>query len=222
MPTAIEPGRAPLDGRATLRDLGGHRTRSGDEVRRGVVFGSGAFDALLETDRALLAAHGVEVAFDLRTSRERREGPTGAPHLRAVHVELAPLAPGDAGPVGRAGYYERLLVEASGSIGSVLLAMAYGVGAPSVVLCGDGVDRAGLVGAVLLLALEVDEPVVLDEHERAAHAAAHPDGASARAALGSALAALRRRYGTVEQYLLFAAGMTTDDLLALRRRMRSV
>lgn len=218
MPTAIDSGRAPLGGNATLRDLGGHRTRVGQAVRRGVVFGAGALDTLLETDRALLAAHGVDVAFDLRTDHERREGPTAAPHLRTIHVELLPPSPGDAGPAGRAGYYERLLVGASGSIGSLLLAIAYGTGAPSVIHCCDGVDRTGLVGAVLLLAVEVDESVVLDEHELAAQ----PDGASVRAALAIALAALRRRYGTVEQYLVFAAGMTTDDLLALRRRMRSV
>lgn len=221
MPTAIESGRAPLDGASTLRDLGGHRRGVGPAVRPGVVFGAGALGALTDADRARLGALGVGSTFDLRSDHERRTE-TPAPHLRTIHVGLPPPSPGDGGPAGRARYYERLLVGCSGSIGSVLLAIAHGGDAPSVIHCRDGVDRAGIVAAVLLLALEVDESVVLDEHELAARAAARPDGQSVRAALARALAALRRRYGTIEHYLVFAAGMTTDDVLALRLRVRSV
>lgn len=237
----------PLEGSSNFRDLGGYPTVGGGMVRTGLVYRSDALHALTDADRTLLRSLGVRVAYDLRSDEERRAEPTAAAFLRQIHVPLvvsgpASLAEAEDGEAFLLALYQRLLFDAAGTIGSILLAMAHGDGAPAVVHCSAGKDRTGVVAAILLLALEVDEHVVLDDYEltaqlqarhRAEHLLAKLTAAglpaalvggllgTPRAALAESLATLRRRYGSIEHYLLSAAGLLRDDLLALRLRLRT-
>ena len=93
---------------------------------------------------------------------------------------------------------------------------------------------------MLLLALGVDEPTVLDDYEltselaaatRVEELASKLSGSglppavvagllgTSRSALAGAIALLHEEHGTVEDYLLGAAGVTAADLTTLRDRL---
>ena len=61
----------PLDGGSNFRDMGGYFTADGRQVRRGLLFRSGAMTSLTEADQAYLAAFDFERVIDLRSSEER-------------------------------------------------------------------------------------------------------------------------------------------------------
>jgi protein-tyrosine phosphatase len=245
--TIDSPGRRSLlDGASNFRDFGGYATVDGRVVRTGMLFRSGALHALTDADRARLQALGVRVAVDLRPPEEQAAEPTNAPFLRIVPV---PLMRGErtSGPAALAngeGYlrdrYIEILLDRAADIGSIVRSLASEDGLPAVIHCAAGKDRTGVVSAVLLLALGVDEATVLDDYELTSEFAAAarveeltsklsgsglPPAVVAgllgtsRPALADAIALLRKEHGTVEDYLVGAAGVPAADLAALRERL---
>jgi protein-tyrosine phosphatase len=241
------PGRRSLlDGASNFRDLGGYPTVDQRAVRTGLVFRSGALHALTDADQQRLRALGVRVAVDLRPPEEVAAEPTNAPFLRIVSVPLmrgertsdpSALANGDGYLRDR---YREIVLDRAPDIGKILRCLAREDGLPAVVHCAAGKDRTGVVSAVLLLALGVDEPTVLDDYELTSEYAAAarvqeltsrlsgsglPPAVIAgllgtsRSALADAIAALGDKHGTVEDYLVGAAGLSQADLTALRRRL---
>jgi protein-tyrosine phosphatase len=242
----IDPVRVQLVGATNFRDVGGYPTTFGGTVRHGLVYRSGALHALTDEDRIVLRALGVRTTFDLRTHDERSAEPTAAPFLHPVH---APLSSGrglgegtdhhDGAAVLR-DLYSGLLTEGAGTIGAILLTIAHGSSAAAVIHCSAGKDRTGVVIAVLLLALGVEEQAVLDDYEltsqfQAQHrveelieklaAAGLPPALAAgllgtsRPAMALALEATRQRCGTFDHYLQNDCGLTRDDRHALRLRL---
>ncbi|HUJ65443.1 MAG TPA: tyrosine-protein phosphatase, partial [Acidimicrobiales bacterium] len=224
------PGRRSLlDGASNFRDLGGYRTVDKRVVRTGMVFRSGALHALTDADRERLRALGVRVAVDLRPPEEQAAEPTNAPFLRIVAVPLmrgertsdpSALANGDGYLRDR---YTEIVLDRASDIGTIFRLLARGDGLPAVIHCAAGKDRTGVVSAVLLLALGVDEPTVLDDYDLTSEYAAATrveeltsklSGSglppaiiagllgTSRSALASAIAALRAEHGTVDDYLV--------------------
>ncbi len=241
------PGhRSLLDGASNFRDLGGYPTVDGRVVRMGMLFRSGALHALTDADHDRLRALGVRVAVDLRPPEEQAAEPTNAPFLRIVHV---PLMRGErtSGPAALAngeGYlrdrYIEIMLDRAPDIGTIFRYLAGEDGLPAVIHCAAGKDRTGVVSAVLLLALGVDEQTVLDDYELTSEFAAAtrveeltsklsgsglPPAVVAgllgtsRSALADATARLREEHGTVEDYLLGAAEVSPADLISLRERL---
>lgn len=241
------PGRRSLlDGASNFRDLGGYATVDGRVVRTGMVFRSGALHALTDADHARLQELGVRVAVDLRPPEEQAAEPTNAPFLRILHV---PLMRGErtSGPDALAngdGYlrdrYCEILLDRAPDIGTILRSLAQEDGLPAVIHCAAGKDRTGVVSAVLLLALGVDEPTVLDDYELTSEYAAAarveelksklsgsglPPAVIAgllgtsRSGLADAIALMRKEHGTVEDYLVGAAGVSEEDLTTVRERL---
>jgi protein-tyrosine phosphatase len=238
--------RSLLDGASNFRDLGGYPTVDERVVRSGMVYRSGALHALTDADQERLRALGVRVAVDLRPAEEQAAEPTNAPFLRIVHV---PLMRGERtnGPAALAngeGYlrdrYTEIVLDRASDIGTILRVFAEDNGLPAVVHCAAGKDRTGVVCAVLLLALGVDDSTVLDDYELTSEYAAAtrveeltsklagsglPPAVVAgllgtsRPALADAIDALREEYGTVEDYLDQAAGVSEADLASLRGRL---
>jgi protein-tyrosine phosphatase len=238
--------RSLLDGASNFRDLGGYSTADERVVRKGMVFRSGALHALTEADQERLRAMGVRVAVDLRPPEEQAAEPTNAPFLRIVPVPLmrgertsdpSALANGEGYLRDR---YTEIVLDRAPDIGTILRLLAQEDGLPAVIHCAAGKDRTGVVSAVLLLALGVDEPTVLDDYELTSEYAAAtrveeltsklsgsglPPAVIAgllgtsREALADAIAAGRERYGTVEDYLVGPAGVPPADLTALRERL---
>jgi protein-tyrosine phosphatase len=241
------PGRRSLlDGASNFRDLGGYRTVDERVVRNGMVFRSGALHALTEADHDRLRVLGVRVAVDLRPPEEQAAEPTNASFLRIVHVPLlrgertsdpSALANGEGYLRDR---YTEIVLDRAPDIGTIFRSLARQDGLPAVIHCAAGKDRTGVVSAVLLLALGVEEATVLDDYELTSeYAAANrveeltsklsgsglPPAVVAgllgtsRSALGDAIAAVREEHGTVEDYLVEAAGLSPVELGALRWRL---
>ena len=70
-----------------FRDVGGHLTRDGRRVRRGVLYRSVVLDTATEADLAALAGLGIRTVFDLRTTAEQAHRPDQVPR-GATHVAL--------------------------------------------------------------------------------------------------------------------------------------
>jgi protein-tyrosine phosphatase len=215
-------------------------------VRTGMVFRSGALHALTEADQERLRDLGLRVAVDLRPPEEQAAEPTNAPFVRIVHVPLmrgertsdpSALANGDGYLRDR---YGEIVLDRAPDIGTIFRALAQEDGLPAVIHCAAGKDRTGVVSAVLLLALGVDEGAVLDDYELTSKYAAAtrveeltqklsgsglPPAVIAgllgtsRPALADAITLLHEEHGTVEDYLVGAAGVSPADLYTLRERL---
>jgi protein-tyrosine phosphatase len=106
--------------------------------------------------------------------------------------------------------------------------------------CHAGKDRTGIVAALLLDALGVERETVLDDYEltaryrlrthqessyqRLVESGMSPEAAAGvlttpRWAMQHALEDLDRRYGSVADYLQGPAGMHSNNLRSLRRRL---
>jgi len=238
--------RSLLDGASNFRDLGGYPTVDERVVRTGMLFRSGALHALTGADHERLRALGVRMAVDLRPPEEQAAEPTNAPFLRIVDVPLlrgertsdpSALANGDGYLRDR---YAEIVLDRAPEIGRIFRSLAHEGGLPAVIHCAAGKDRTGVVCAVVLLALGVDEPTVLDDYELTSEYAAAarveeltaklsgsglPPAVTAgllgtsRSALADAIARLREEHGDVEGYLVGAAGVAPTDLTALRERL---
>ena len=91
----MSPQSIAVDGAVNLRDLGGYRTDSGHEVKRGHLLRSGSLAYLTDTGRQEFDRLGVALICDLRREQERDEEPTPMPHGEPHRLEI-PIDPGSA------------------------------------------------------------------------------------------------------------------------------
>ena len=136
--------------------------------------------------------------------------------------------------------YKGLIDHATAQIGQLFTGLTEEDGLPAVFHCHAGKDRTGVVAALLLEALGVDRPVILDDYEltaryrlrsqqestyeRLLQFGLSPEAAAGvlttpRRAMEEALGHLDAEYSGVEEYLTGPAGMRKDDLEALRARL---
>jgi protein-tyrosine phosphatase len=132
--------------------------------------------------------------------------------------------------------YRRYLDDFGPVWGKVLTLAASDINLPLVFHCTGGKDRTGICAALLLLLLGVDENAVLTDHQRSTVYNADRVqplfdklatlGVEAEMAvpylqapaepLAAMLEHLKRRYGTVEEYLVNQAAMQRSTLFSLR------
>jgi protein tyrosine/serine phosphatase len=162
-----------LDGCSNFRDLGGWATRAGRRVRSGLVFRSDGLHELSTRDVAHLRERvGIRAVIDLRTPTEVEHETHGAliePPVRYHHVSLLPsqraearaLAPGESFQLER--FYLGILRRAGAGIASVLELLAASA-EPAVFHCAAGKDRTGVIAALLLAILEVDDAQIAEDY----------------------------------------------------------
>ncbi len=167
-----------------LRDLGGHPTRDGRTVRRGLLYRSTELSKLSEADEATLAGFGLHTVFDLRTAAEQENQPDLLPDgvtlipcdVMADATEAAPaqmedvlsdpttatslLADGQ-GMAYMVGAYRQFVAMPSGlaayrRLFSTLLEPGT---LPALFHCATGKDRTGWATAVLFMLLGVPDDV---------------------------------------------------------------
>ena len=168
--------RIALEGAFNFRDLGGVRTAGGAVLGTGRVFRSDGLHRLTGADVTMLRGLGVEQVFDLRSHAEVERdgfGDFSGTHARCVHaplveVSLNPFEPReDWKALDLRNRYVEMLAEGGAVIRRILetLAAAGAAGAPVTVFhCTGGKDRTGVVTAVLLRALGVDDSVIVDDY----------------------------------------------------------
>jgi protein-tyrosine phosphatase len=227
-----------LTSASNLRDLGGWPASDGRRVRHGVVFRAPALAGLCAADEAVLAGLGLRCVVDFRGTRERRHRPVQIAGTTVLSLAIEPSVGAGLNDILRTG-------RVSGHMGPddmmALLAEAYRDYAlgnfgqyrglfdlllqpdclPLLMHCSAGKDRTGFGAALLLSALGVAWPDVLEDYlatnrfwrrEIASDLDLPP--AVAEILLGAhaellegAFDALRHEYGSLDAYLAGPIGL---------------
>ena len=231
---------ANLTGYVNFRDLGGHTTPTG-LVRTGHVYRSDSLAHVEPSDVVhLVEERGITLVVDLRREHEVEVAPLAALEdagVRVVHHSLIdpavpPLQTNDIVDGTLADRYVSILDTSGAQFVSVLRLISDDGNHPMVFQCAAGKDRTGLVAAMVLGLLGVDDQTITTDY--AASAAVidrllarlqarapgrEPPGPrimSAEAAtLQVALDWMRDTHGSIEGYAR-AHGLTEAEITALR------
>jgi protein-tyrosine phosphatase len=231
-----------------FRDLGGYGTNDGRRVRWGTLFRSDSLERLSDADVERLGALGLRTAVDLRSSAERERGPArldGLPRVSIHHTPLfeqgaLPFEPAELAseepPPGQT--YLAIAEAGSAALGAAVRAVAHGEEA-TVFFCAAGRDRTGMLAALILSALGVEDDAIVADYrlsdrsvepaiawsqvnapDRAAEFAVLPNWVLYTTAEGiqAFLDGLRAQHGSIEAYLA-QAGAGADVVAALRGRL---
>lgn len=190
-----------------FRDLGGYTTSDGYEVRWRRVFRSAALHHMTPADVALAHELGLHTIFDLRSPRELDEdGLGGLIESVAVRHRHAPFyrdvtgAPPPNLNVDMLTQYVEMLDIGRESIGDIFNALAEDATYPVVVHCVAGKDRTGIVSALLLRALNVDDATIAADYTLSGEYITP----RLEAELAQFTEASRARYGDVPPHILRA------------------
>jgi protein-tyrosine phosphatase len=161
-----------LDGAHNFRDLGGLPTRDGATTRYGVMYRSDALHHLEPTDVERLLDLGTRLVIDLRSSLEVERTGRGPLEATAVDWLHAPLSHGDAGQalppalaegdLGR--HYVESLAERTETLSRIIRQLADTGDLPAVFHCTAGKDRTGMVAALVLSLVGVDDAVIVEDY----------------------------------------------------------
>jgi protein tyrosine/serine phosphatase len=236
----METSRAyTFEGTFNFRDVGGYAARDGRTVRWRRLFRSDSLHRIDAADREAFAALGVRTVVDLRRPGEvERDGRVPAydglsyHHVHPEHDEWKAFDEAESLESWLADRYADLAETGADGIGKALRLVADPDNAPVVVHCVAGKDRTGVVCAVTLSLLGVDDDTVAADYALSTEASQRfyawvreilpeaadlppPYLASPAGTMRLFLTELRRRYGSVEGYARHA-GLTGDDIAALR------
>jgi protein-tyrosine phosphatase len=166
-----------FEGCLNFRDLGGYATRDGRVVRWRRLFRSDSLHRMSAADvTRLLDELGVVTVVDLRTRTEReRGGPVPAEAsgtTRALHVPMIDELFADPGARPRRGGhltdmgegYAAMLGLAGEQVATVLRLLADPDVYPAVFFCAAGKDRTGVLAAIVLAVLGVDDDDIVADY----------------------------------------------------------
>ena len=166
-------------GAFNFRDLGGYRGRAGQTVRWRTLYRADALHRLPDDELDQLAFMGVRTVLDLRTTPEVEHGRIRAEHLGIMHLHL-PFIPDvwsrseldpDADPDRILGeLYVDMLSAGAPAIADALRSLADPGQVPAVFHCTAGKDRTGVLAALVLALLGVDEDTILGDYALTASA----------------------------------------------------
>jgi protein-tyrosine phosphatase len=159
-----------LDGALNFRDVGGYLTNSGQVVRWGTVYRADGLSELSDADHTVIKALGIRTVLDLRTTFEFESGtfPTDEIPVAYYHLPLMETVPDPEHfktiPGFLASSYVEMLEEAGPHIAFTLNLLADESNQPVIVHCTVGKDRTGVLVAVILSVLGVDEATVVQDY----------------------------------------------------------
>jgi protein-tyrosine phosphatase len=169
------PGRAyqtqELDGAFNFRDLGGLRAGAGLLVRPGVLFRSDTLQALTPEDVSYLVDElWLELIVDLRIGAEavsEGRGPMAEVPVTYLNAPLRDLPVSDLPPREQSlHFYLEHLASPTSPLSTVIRVISALAGRPILVHCAAGKDRTGLVTALLLRLLGVDDEDIVADYLR--------------------------------------------------------
>lgn len=171
-----------IDGVHNFRDFGGYKTVSGRKVKNGKLFRAGQFSNLSDNGRASLNQISPKLVVDLRRINEREEQPSGFGDLKLRKIagdpqfdnaeglppHLSYLRDGDISfdktfshmidtyaRMPNADEYKYIFRETFAALAQEE--------SPIIIHCAAGKDRTGVLCALILHSLEVDEATILDD-----------------------------------------------------------
>ncbi|HVF31453.1 MAG TPA: tyrosine-protein phosphatase [Acidimicrobiales bacterium] len=157
----------PLEGGGNFRDVGGYPTTDGRRTRFGVLYRSGALDALTGSGVDDFRRLGIRSIVDLRTAEER--APLPWIDDAAVEVTWLPSSNPAAASIAFGSYdpgslYIAAIEDRARQIPTVLDLVADPRRLPVVVTCSGGKDRTGMVIALLLGILGVPDDTIVEDY----------------------------------------------------------
>ncbi len=234
-----------LEGCLNFRDLGGYMTRAGRRVRWGQLYRSDALHHMSPRDVEHVRDElGVRAVIDLRSSAEVAldgMGPLATPPMDYHHIPLFDGGRGDVEPeeipLDLGHQYFLLLRTARGAIRCVLEILADAT-EPALFHCAAGKDRTGLISAVVLGLLEVEESHIVEDYvftsrnieriiERLRQTPSYkevfdqlpPQTLHAEPeSMASFLARVREAHGSLRDYAL-GLGLASDTVALLEERL---
>jgi protein-tyrosine phosphatase len=247
----VQARQLTWDGCVNVRDLGGHPTEDGGETRFRAVVRADSVRGLSDEGWEALVDYGVRRIIDLRWHEELAEDPPRELPVEVVHI---PLLGGREDGIGReidalledvrdpavrrSLMYLEFLRRYPENFAAAVTAVARAPEGAALVHCAGGVDRTGLVSALLLrlagvapervaddyaaseanwaprTAVWIDEAEDEGEREFRRFLSRMPPGAMLRV-----LETLDAEHGGVAGYLR-ASGMADEDLERARVRLR--
>ncbi|MGI5522955.1 tyrosine-protein phosphatase [Micromonospora sp. CA-259024] len=225
-----------------FRDVGGYLGDGGRTVRHGRLYRSDSLHRLTEQDQGAFAAIGIRTVIDLRRPTEvERDGRVPAyqgltyRHIHPEHADWAGVPHEEGASLARylADRYADLAQTGTAGLAEAIGLIADSANAPVVVHCVAGKDRTGIVCALTLAVLGVDDADIAADYALSTEASARysawlaatdpdvvadvpaPFLASPAEAMQIFLNELREGHGSIEDYLRHA-GVTDEQLAALR------
>ncbi len=165
--------RIPLEGAYNFRDLGGLEGKDGRRVRPGLVFRSDRLTNLTEADAEVLEPFAIGRIYDLRSDLELTHhgaGDFAAAEGRHRHTPLVRVSLSitdsriDWEKVDLQSRYLEMLQEGAPVIRDIFEHLAAPDAPATVFHCTGGKDRTGVVAAVLLRVLGVDDEVIIADY----------------------------------------------------------
>lgn len=175
--TAARERQLALEGGCNFRDIGGYTAAGGRTVQWGKVYRTGVLSYFTAADNEKLTTLGVRAICDLRRAEEREREPTRWPDAAAAALSwadghdmptvrsFAAQRPGTAAGMHDAmiDLYRALPLWMAPRIHGFLECIAR-ERLPVVVHCAAGKDRTGVAVAVLLGALGVAAPTIIEDY----------------------------------------------------------
>jgi len=164
-----------------FRDLGGHPTEDSRTVRYGRLYRSDSLHLLTDSECGQLCSLGVRTVLDLRRPHEiERDGRMPETdglayhNIHPIHREWNPaLYEPEAGPARYlADRYLDMAIEGADGLGEALRLIADPAQAPVVMHCFAGKDRTGVLAALALSLLGVDDDAIAADYARSEQARA--------------------------------------------------
>ncbi|KAJ7023416.1 protein-tyrosine phosphatase-like protein [Mycena alexandri] len=251
----FSPPFVVVDGVINIRTIGGYKIDNSLLVTPGLIFRSGEVSGITEAGKQQLLALGIRRIFDMRSNLEINSYKTASPDIPGVefvHVPIGKEVTWDAGSFERrVKHYQENELEAFVKYAQITLEI--GASAletifrhflerpkePCLFHCTAGKDRTGLVAALILMLLGVDDaditkdytlttvglepareklaarlqniPVFRDNQQGALNM-----GSSKEASMTAILAMIRQEYGSAAGYLTACTRLQAKDLDAIR------
>ena len=230
-----------LEGAVNFRDLGGYAAGGRMRTRWRTLFRADGLGELTETDLSVLRGLGIRTVIDLRSGSELERSrfdldahPVAFHHFPFID-ELPDAEEFDRRPGLLGAQYQEILRDAGGQILAALEVLAEPDALPAVFHCTAGKDRTGVLSAIVLSLLGVDEPTVVADYAlsgaamqrlRAKLMVKYPEGRETLENIDEVFSAepaqmellldhLRERYGSVGAYV---AGLGAGPVLVDRLR----
>jgi protein-tyrosine phosphatase len=216
-----------LDGAVNFRDLGGYAAAGGMRTRWRRLFRADGLGELTEDDLGVLRSLGIRTVIDLRSESELERGrfdvdahPAAFHHFPFIE-ELPDAQEFDRRPGLLGSQYQEIVSDAGAQIRATLGVLAAPDALPAVFHCTAGKDRTGVLSAIVLSLLGVDEETVVADYAlsgeamlrlRAKLIVKYPEGretienidevfSAEPAQMEALLDHVRRRYGSIQAYV---------------------